>query len=97
MTRTASTSRYTRPIPAEVIERLPMVLTNHPRMFNIQIEGFNGNDGEQMFSIDVYTDAELVTPDDRRQKPFTEAKVTSYFFNADGGFDGEPSTVTRRL
>lgn len=90
-------NRYLTPIPGEVIEKLPMVLSNHPgAAFDVRIEAFPGNDGEQMFSIDVYTDAERVTPSDRRQKAYVEAKRTSYFFTAEGGFDGEPQTSTTR-
>jgi hypothetical protein len=89
-------SMYFTPIPPEVIERLPMVLANHSgAAFDVRIQAF-GDDGEQGFSIDVYTDANTVTPADRRQKPHTQAKQTTYFFDADGGFDGEPQTSIMR-
>lgn len=93
---------YYAAIPAGVLERLPMILANHqagmerPDPFDIRIEAFTGNDGEQMFSIDVYTNANNVTPKDKRQKPYVEACCTSYYFNAAGGFDGEPSSYTSR-
>ena len=90
-------SAYTTPIPASVIEKLPMVLSNHSdAAFDIRIQGFPGDDGEQMFAVEVYTDPETITPQDRRQKRSTEAKRTSYYFNAEGGFDGEPETTTMR-
>ena len=93
----AAVSKYVTPIPEEVIGRVPTVVANHPgAAFDVRIQAFPGNDGEQMFSIDVYTDAETITPSDRRQNAFTEAKRTSYFFTADGGFDGEPQASTTR-
>lgn len=91
------TNPYTTPIPAAVFEKLPLVLANHPdAAFDVRIESFPGNDDEQMFGIDVYTDAARINPTDRRQKSYTEAKMTSYFFNAYGGFDGAPQSITTR-
>lgn len=93
---------YFAPIPAEVIKRLPLVLKNHasgsehPDPFDIRIDAFTGDHGGQMFSIDVYTNANKVTPEGRRQKPYTEATCTTYYFDADGGFDGAPSAFTSR-
>lgn len=93
---------YFAPIPAQVIELLPMVLKNHqsgmehPDPFDIRIDAFDGNDGEQMFSIEVHTNAEKITPKDRRQKPYMQACCTTYYFNAAGGFADEPTVYTGR-
>jgi hypothetical protein len=91
-------SAYTTRIPTAVFERLPMVMKNHQNgdPFDVRIQAFPGDDGESMFSIDVYTNAVTVDPNDRRQRSYVEAKRTSYFFNEDGGFDGEPQVTTTR-
>jgi hypothetical protein len=88
---------YTAPIPAAIFEQVPKVVRNHPGgTFDVRIEAFPDDDDGQMFSIDVWTDAERIEPTDRRQKPYTQAKRWSYFFNAEGGSDGEPQVGTTR-
>ena len=95
-------SQFT-PIPKEVFERMPTVMSNHfaqgsptGTAFDVRIQAFEGDDGNAAFAIEVYEDATTVTPSDRRQKPYVEAKQTTYFFDADGGFDGEPQVTAWR-
>jgi hypothetical protein len=92
-----TTNMYLTPIPEAVLARVTECATTgvlKAGAFDIRIEAFPGDDGEQMFSIDVYTDATIVQPTDRRQKPYTEAKRTSFFFRADGTPDGPDFTQT---
>jgi hypothetical protein len=89
-------SMYTTPIPAEVIERVwGVVSTYDPHPFDVRIQAFD-DDGEQAFSIDVYTNPERIVPTDKRQKPYTEATRTSYFLDAEGVFTDGPQAGTTR-
>lgn len=79
-------SQYLTPIPATIFEKLPIVaLANHSgTAFDVRLNAFPGDDGEQLFAVDVFTDAERVVPTDRRQSTYTQARQTTYFFDAEG-------------
>jgi hypothetical protein len=87
-------SKQFTPIPEAVIQSVPGTVARHDGAFDVRVSAFDGNDGEQMFAIDVYTDRQTVTPTDRRQKPYVAATQTTYFFNEEGAAVDEPMVWT---
>lgn len=87
---------HTTAIPNGVFDLLSQVRPNHPGAFDVRIQGFEGDDGKPAFAIEFFDDSTMVTPGDRRQKRYLEARKTTYYFNSAGGFDGEPSVYVGR-
>jgi hypothetical protein len=89
-------SMYLTPVPEPVRERATKIVANYLDAFDYRVSGFPGEEGVQMFAVEIYRDGQRVVPKDKRQKPFvTAVNVTHYLFR-DGQEDGEPTTVTTR-
>lgn len=90
-------SLYTTPIPRKVLYEVntcasSVYVDRKEWPFEIRVTAFPGDEGEQMYAIECYVLPITVTPTDRRQKPFVQCTVVTFYFD-DVGDSSEQAVV----
>lgn len=98
-TRGRRRDAYTAAIPFRVMQALPGLITDlaaadESRPYEIRLTAFPELDTDaQMFAIEVWYDAEVVRPRDKRIRPYTEATETTWYFDSSGNYLPEETTT----